>query len=153
HRTEATATYRLNAANEVIFQWRPEQWEPTVSDPAIAERAAIPAAPTSVPVPVVAASSSAPAASSSAPIAAGSSSSSVFQQGAADRQAYESWFASLTGDYRMGAFFWAGQRSLPKPQSCAALGGEATAGCLAAQQHLAPSDMRRKTEPEYRQGW
>jgi hypothetical protein len=31
--------------------------------------------------------------------------------------------------------------------------GDWTAGCLAAKRILAPSDVRRKTEPEYRAGW
>jgi hypothetical protein len=76
-----------------------------------------------------------------------------FHQGLNDRQNWENWFAGLTGDYRAGAYFWAGQRSLPQPGSCADLGGDASAGCFAAQARLAPTDARRKTEPTYRLGW
>ena len=83
--------------------------------------------------------------------------SSPFIQGQTDRQGWESWFGALTGDYRDGAWYWSGQRSLPNPGSCNAAppfaGGDWTAGCFAAQQKLAPSDARRKTEPDYRFGW
>ena len=83
--------------------------------------------------------------------------SAAYQQGQADRQSWEAWFSSQSGDYRAGAEYWAGQRSLPHPGSCAAVppstGADWTAGCFAAQAKLAPSDVRRKTEPEYRLGW
>lgn len=83
--------------------------------------------------------------------------SSAYQQGQGDRQAWEIWFGTLKGDYRAGAEWWAGQRSLPSPRSCAAAppstGAGWRAGCFAAQEKLTPSDVRRKTEPEYRLGW
>ena len=83
--------------------------------------------------------------------------SATYQQGQADRQAWETWFASLSGDYRAGAEWWAGQRSLPHPGLCDAspssTGHDWTAGCFAAQEKLSPWDVRRKTEPEYRLGW
>jgi hypothetical protein len=83
--------------------------------------------------------------------------SSVYRQGQADRQAWEIWFGTLTGDYRAGAESWAGQRSLPSPRSCTAAppstGADWTAGCLTAKEKLTPSDVRRKTEPDYRLGW
>ena len=41
-----------------------------------------------------------------------------FDAGLADRRAIEEWFASLKGDFKKGASYWAGQRSLPKPGSC-----------------------------------
>jgi hypothetical protein len=86
-----------------------------------------------------------------------SRSTSALDVGLADRRAYEEWFASLTGDFKRGAKYWAGQRSLPKPGSCyladGTSAGEWTEGCLAAQRQLAPSDRRRKAEPDYRQGW
>ncbi len=53
-----------------------------------------------------------------------------FQQGLADREAWESWFNGLSGEYRSGAYFWSGQRSLPDPTSCDSLGGEASEGLL-----------------------
>lgn len=81
----------------------------------------------------------------------------AFDAGLADRRAYEEWFASLTGDFKKGLEYWAGQRSLTKPGSCylpdGSSAGEFTQGCLAGQQRLAGSDSRRKTEPDYRQGW
>ncbi len=77
----------------------------------------------------------------------------AFRQGLADRKAWEDWFAGTSGDYRNGALYWTGQRSTPHPGSCTTLGGDATAGCLAAKVRLDASDARRKREPEYRQGW
>jgi hypothetical protein len=101
----------------------------------------------------------------SAPAATGNndniiSEPSAFQAGAADRTAWESWFASTTGDYQDGAEFWAGQRSLKKPAPCDAQSAAADrnidlwiAGCRAAQQRLASIDIRRKSDREYRRGW
>jgi restriction system protein len=67
------------------------------------------------------------------------------------------WFGTLTGDYRAGAEWWAGQRSLLSPPSCTAAppstGAAWSAGCSAAKEQLTPSDVRRKKEPEYRLGW
>ena len=81
----------------------------------------------------------------------------AYRQGQADRQSWEAWFGSQTDDYRVGADYWASQRSLPRPGSCSAVppstGADWTAGCFAAQQKLAAVDVRRKTEPEYRLGW
>jgi hypothetical protein len=86
-----------------------------------------------------------------------STSGSPFDAGLADRRAYEEWFASLTGDFKRGVEYWAGQRSLERPGSCyladGTSAGEWTKGCVAAQRQFAPSDVRRKAEPDYRQGW
>lgn len=83
--------------------------------------------------------------------------SPAFQQGSADRQGWEDWFGRLTGDYRSGAAFWSGHRSIPNPGSCYGPAGQNlgdwTAGCVAAQQRLAVPDVRRKAEPDYWQGW
>jgi hypothetical protein len=83
--------------------------------------------------------------------------SSAFNAGLSGRRAIEQWFAELTGDFKTGASYWAGQRSVPKPGSCYASDGSSTGawtqGCLAAQRQFAPTDVRRKAEPEYRQGW
>jgi hypothetical protein len=84
-------------------------------------------------------------------------SSKAFQDGQADRQAWEAWFNSQSGDYRAGAEYWAGHRSLrnlgSRTASPPSTGASWTAGCLAAQEKLTPLDTRRKTEPEYRLGW
>jgi hypothetical protein len=81
----------------------------------------------------------------------------AFDQGLADRRGWETWFNSLSGAYHEGARYWSAQRSLPKPGSCFGPGGQSfgewTVGCIAAQQRLAATDVRRKSEPEYRQGW
>ena len=76
----------------------------------------------------------------------------AFQHGLADRQAWEDWYATTSGDHRNGALYWSAQRSLPHPGYCAALGGDATAGCLAAQPRLEASHNRHKQEPDYRRG-
>jgi hypothetical protein len=53
---------------------------------------------------------------------------------------WEQWFASLSGDYKAGAAFWASQRSLPKPGSCRAPNGASrgdfTNGCEVARAML-----------------
>jgi restriction system protein len=86
-----------------------------------------------------------------------SPSSRAFQEGQVDRRAWEAWFDSQSGDFRAGAEYWAAHRSLRNPGSCTAsppsTNASWTAGCLAAQEKLTPSDTRRKTEPEYRLGW
>lgn len=83
--------------------------------------------------------------------------SPAFEQGAADRQGWEDWFGRLSGDYRSGAEFWAAHRSIQNPGSCYGPAGQnlgdRTRGCVAAQQRLATSDVRRKTEPDYWRGW
>ena len=79
----------------------------------------------------------------------------TYEQGMADRQALESWFAGLSGDFRAGADFWAGHRSARKPPSCAAQGRgrEFVEGCTAAKARFDPADIRRKAERDYRDGW
>ena len=61
------------------------------------------------------------------------SSASSFDQGLADRAAFEQWFASLNGDFRRGADWWAGHRSLPHAGTCngpaAAINQMFTIGC------------------------
>jgi hypothetical protein len=83
--------------------------------------------------------------------------SKAFEEGLADRQAWEDWFANLSGPFKDGAEYWSGQRSIPKPGSCYGPGGQNpgdwTMGCLAAKRLLVPSDVRRKLEPDYRAGW
>ncbi len=81
------------------------------------------------------------------------STSSAFQEGLADRQAWEGWYDNITGDYRNGALYWSSQRSLAHPGSCKALGGYATDGCRAARERLSGSDAERKSDPDYRSGW
>ena len=80
----------------------------------------------------------------------------AFEQGRADRGAYEAWFGGLQGDARAGAEFWAGRRSLRMPGNCDTPPGQSQAwsvGCTGARQKLAPMDGRRKADPDYRRGW
>ena len=77
----------------------------------------------------------------------------AFQQGLNDRRNYETWFDALTGDYQAGAFYWSGQRSLKIPGHCVVGSATFKSGCLAAENLLHPSDLRRYNEPVYRAGW
>jgi hypothetical protein len=77
----------------------------------------------------------------------------LYKKGFADRAAWEQWFSSLHGDYKIGAFYWAGQRSLPHPGSCRQMDDDFFNGCTAAKERLAPADALRTTEPEYKAGW
>jgi hypothetical protein len=77
------------------------------------------------------------------------------QQGLADREAWETWFASLSGEYQAGAELWADERSKPRAQQvpCGSLSGATAEGCLEAKARLDVSDQRRKLSALYRQGW
>jgi hypothetical protein len=78
---------------------------------------------------------------------------SMFEQGRQDRTAWEQWFNGLQGDYKTGAFYWSSQRSLPNPGSCKQMNDQFYTGCTAAKTKLAPSDVLRKSEPDYKTGW
>jgi len=79
--------------------------------------------------------------------------STSFRKGLADRNSWENWVSTLSGNYLDGVKFWAEQRSLAHPPSCYRNGQEFTAGCLAAEQRLEESDVQRKADPEYKLGW
>jgi len=82
---------------------------------------------------------------------------SPFDQGRADRLELEQWFAGLSGDFRRGADWWAGHRSLPNPGACsgpaAAMNQQFILGCEAAKARINHKDMRRRADAEYRRGW
>lgn len=69
-----------------------------------------------------------------------------------DRAHYEAWFATLTGNTRDGATFWAVRRS-DRPQPPCIGSTEFAAGCRVAQSMLAPMDARRRSDPSYRRGF
>jgi hypothetical protein len=75
-----------------------------------------------------------------------------YQQGRADRLAWEQWFGTLGGDTRLGAVYWTGERHKPAPGNCVGT-PEFQQGCALARQRLATPDVRRKTEPQYWYGW
>jgi predicted aspartyl protease len=83
--------------------------------------------------------------------------SAVYQEGYAARRSMDRWFEGLSGDYRAGAVHWEGQRSLSPPGSCYSQLGQHpqiwTEGCLEAMRRFAPHDIRRKSEPEFSEGW
>src|SRR5579884_1725572 len=79
-----------------------------------------------------------------------------FDQGLADRTAFELWVSSMSEELRRGADWWTARRSLPNPGSCygpVATSYEFVAGCEAVKAWLAPVDRKRKSDPEYRRGW
>ena len=79
-----------------------------------------------------------------------------FQRGLMDRTELEQWVAAQSADFRQGAEWWAGRRSLPNPGSCngpAATSQDFVFGCEAAKTRLTPIDIMRKSDPEYRRGW
>src|SRR5438045_950296 len=80
---------------------------------------------------------------------------SPFEDGRADRRAWETWFGSLTDEFQDGAEFWAAHRSDPQQPSCLASsrGPAFYYGCKGAKARLDPTDLRRKSEPEYKAGW
>jgi hypothetical protein len=134
---EGTLTLKTNVAGDPVAHWQVETWQPTISVTAKPEIPIVPAAKPETPTVVPTSGSQ----------------TSAFRDGAADRAAWEYWFGGLVGDERDGALYWASQRSLPSPGSCAALSGAKALGCREAQTRLSPSDARRKTEPEYKAGW
>lgn len=83
--------------------------------------------------------------------------SQAYSDGLADRVAYEAWFAALGSTEQDGAEYWAAQRSQFAPRPCIKPDSAANdlwvTGCRSAQRWLAPTDARRKSEPEYRAGW
>jgi hypothetical protein len=82
--------------------------------------------------------------------------SPAFQQGQADRQAWEAWFNAQISEFRAGAEYWAAHRSEARA-TCAvparSVSPDWSAGCRAAAQLLATPDRRRITERDYRAGW
>jgi hypothetical protein len=77
----------------------------------------------------------------------------IYGKGLADRTAWENWFNGLQGDFKAGAFYWAGQRSLPHPGSCSQMNTDFYHGCTAARERLATPDALRISEPDYKRGW
>ena len=80
---------------------------------------------------------------------------SSYDRGLADRTGWEQWFAGLSGDFQAGAYWWSGQRSLARPGTCnsPAATQQFVMGCEAALTRLAPTDAKRKYDPEYKRGW
>lgn len=78
-----------------------------------------------------------------------------YAQGHQDRVSWEAWYAQQVGTTQMGADFWAGERSLLRPQSCeeAAAEPDFAYGCNQALLLLSPVDVKRKMDADYRAGW
>jgi hypothetical protein len=82
---------------------------------------------------------------------------SPFDQGLTDRAEWEQWLAALGSDFRRGAEWWAGNRSLKNPGACngpaAAMNQQFIVGCEAAKVRLTPKDIKRNSNQDYRRGW
>jgi len=133
---EGTLTIRPNVAQEMISQWKSGHWAPPIDPVSLPQPAAPP------PVPAIAVTQPASVQPSDS-----------FERGTADRQAWEAWFGGLSGDYQRGAFFWAGQRSLARPEQCKSLSHDAALGCIEAKARLTLPDFLRKSDQDYRHGW
>jgi len=84
--------------------------------------------------------------------------STTYQDGATDRNKWETWFNGLSsGDYRSGAFYWTSHRSGDQKGSCfnksSGSYGDFTNGCLSAKKFLDQIDQRRRDNAEYKAGW
>jgi ATP-dependent protease ClpP protease subunit len=86
------------------------------------------------------------------PVPTASVTSPMFQKGLADHTAWQKWVDSFSGEFRAGIEWWASQRSMPNPGSCAGPPGF-VAGCNQAKARLASYDLQRKAQPEYKLGW
>jgi hypothetical protein len=94
---------------------------------------------------------------------AGDAATQAFAEGRTDRQAFESWIASLPEGSKTkdGALYWASVRSTPKAAvGCVGPGYTGTPeqqewanGCQTAKAKLDPIDVRRTHEPDYKAGW
>ena len=79
-----------------------------------------------------------------------------YAEGRQARLIYEQWFAALPeGSFRDGVLFWANNRSLRPPPSCASQGGGEAwqQGCVEGRGRLATIDFRRKTDKDFWWGW
>ena len=123
-RIEGTLSFRPNVAGEMITNWRQESWTPPIY-----------------------------VAPSSPPPTATYATGNAYEQGRSDRLAWETWFSGLSGDYKDGARYWTSQRSLLHPGPCTSPKKDFQDGCTAAQARLSATDVRRKSEPDYRTGW
>jgi len=84
------------------------------------------------------------------------STTTAYAEGRQARIDYERWFASVPeGPYRDGVVFWASNRSLKVPPSCAQPRSiqEWQLGCADARIRLALIDPRRNAEKNYWWGW
>jgi hypothetical protein len=89
--------------------------------------------------------------------------SAMYEKGVKARADWENWYEGLAySAYRDGAAYWAGERSNPNPVSCkiASQGYIVpseepffTEGCEATRIRLAPIDVLRKSNADYKLGW
>lgn len=119
--------------------------------PGVAPAASTGPGPTSGPAPQISTGPQAASAGTVPPAVA----SPTFLAGRRARMDYEAWFSSVSGDVRAGAEWWAGVRShAPRDHITCETGTPLwIVGCKQAQTLLAPTDNRRRAEPDFRAGW
>ena len=141
-----TLTIRKNVAGDPISTWHSDASQ----DTSIYER---PAGFDREPGPSSVRERSMPAALSTEPGVTTPS----FSTGLADRQRWEAWLAGLSGAEADGAKWWAANRNAQSHATCATAAEKDdaiwSAGCLNAQQMLAPIDIKRRSDPQYKKGW
>ncbi|HVA41361.1 MAG TPA: hypothetical protein VNF49_11900 [Candidatus Binataceae bacterium] len=83
-----------------------------------------------------------------------------YQQGITDWRTLQAWFQTQTGDSRVGADYWAGNRSKVAHKSCdeasEGFSGDKSAflaGCQGAKRLLDPIDVKRLSDAMYRAGF
>jgi len=106
--------------------------------------------------PSTASAAATPPASPSPPGHQVASAPQAYVDGRQARVEYERWVAGLPeGPFKNGVMFWAANRGNKPAPSCAPVGSpfEWQAGCTTARSRLFPSDLRRKSERDYWQGW
>jgi hypothetical protein len=138
-----TFSGKKNIAGEEIFSWhRDESQDMSFYDE--------PPAPSAL-APEMATNQSPVGAASMAGVSA------AFAAGHDARQGWEAWIATLQGDEKEGALWWAANRNGSKKVACAdgPSKDNATwsAGCLNAQQKLTPIDQRRRGDALFKKGW
>jgi hypothetical protein len=101
-----------------------------------------------------------PAQSFPPPVSAAAEPTDAYREGAAAWRTLQAWFDSQTGDRRAGADYWAAKRNVAGHQTCADAGNHYpkdqnafVSGCLEAARQLDPIDVRRNSQPDYKEGF
>jgi hypothetical protein len=141
---------KKNVAGDPLFTWTadsPQDLSAYIEPPPLPDDIAPPSPPLTERVGIQGPA----AAPSNAPIQSAS-----FAEGLADRQSWETWLSGLPPDEARGAKWWATNRNSPGHTTCALAAADDAAfaaGCMNAQGKLAPVDVRRRSDPEFKKGW
>lgn len=74
------------------------------------------------------------------------------EEGYQARQQWEKWIGHLRGERKRGALYWMSGRSKPNEHSCDGTKDFAMA-CFETRRRIAVIDARRKTDPDFDEGW